>query len=229
MKATIPIRRRHPAAAGAVLLALLFASAAPANAQEATFHACYVPNVGAVYLIKVTGLPENCLSTSHVEISWTDGSAEALPDGSIVTAKIADGAVTTPKLADGVVTTPNLLDGAVTAPKLVDGAVTTSKLGDEAVTAPKLADGAVTATKLAGVIKRRSTLVDVANGATGTAEVVCEPGEVFLGGGGGFLGGEMDAAVTFAGDVNGIWKVHGVNKAGGIRQLEAQVHCLAAG
>jgi hypothetical protein len=77
------------------------------QAQEAqTFHACYVPQVGAMYLINLPGLPEECLSENHVAISWTEGE------------ELADGAVTTEKLAEGAVTTAVLADGAVTGPKL---------------------------------------------------------------------------------------------------------------
>src|SRR5204863_2444466 len=72
----------------------------PAAAQTpTTFHACYVPSVGAMYMIKLTGLPPGCLAAAHVEVSWTEGGTSA--DGSITTAKLADGAVTTVKLADG--------------------------------------------------------------------------------------------------------------------------------
>jgi hypothetical protein len=43
-----------------------------------TITACFVPIVGAIYLIKVPGLPSACLGPTHVEISWTDG---AIPFG----------------------------------------------------------------------------------------------------------------------------------------------------
>jgi hypothetical protein len=93
------------AASVAVALAALFAG--PAGAQGTTYTACYVPSVGAVYLIKRSGLPSACLSTAHVEFSWTEGGAVA--DGSVTTAKIVDGAVTTAKIAAG--TSVDLLQG----------------------------------------------------------------------------------------------------------------------
>jgi hypothetical protein len=57
----------------AVITGLLLAR--PAAAQTpTTYQACYVPSVGALYLIGLPGLPTACLSASHVPISWTDGS-----------------------------------------------------------------------------------------------------------------------------------------------------------
>ena len=76
------------AATTLALLAML--QAAPAASQATTFFACYIPSVGAIYLIKLAGLPQACLSTSHQQISWTEGGPP--PDGSVTTAKLADGA-----------------------------------------------------------------------------------------------------------------------------------------
>lgn len=137
-----------PLTAGMGLL-LYSVMAATASAQQAvTFTACYVPNVGAIYMIKQPGLPENCLSTSHAEISWVD-TGGVLADGSIVTVKLADGAVTTAKIDDLAVTVEKLAGGAVTTEKLAVGAVTTDRLAAGAVTTDRLAVGAVTEARLA--------------------------------------------------------------------------------
>ena len=96
-------------------LALILALSAPwtVQAQEAqTFQACYVPDVGALYLINLPGLPEACLSENHEPVSWTEG--EDLADGAVSTAKLADGAVTAEKLVDGAVTPEKLADGILT-------------------------------------------------------------------------------------------------------------------
>jgi len=114
-------------------VALLLALGTTLSAQGATFNACYVPNVGAIYLIRIAGLPQNCLSSSHVEISWTDGSMN-VPDGSIITVKLADGSVTTVKLADLAVTAAKLAVGAVGTAQLADGAVTSAKLAADVPT-----------------------------------------------------------------------------------------------
>ncbi len=57
----------------AVLGGLLGARVGSAQAPT-TYQACYVPSLGAIYLIGLPGLPSACLSTSHVAISWTDGA-----------------------------------------------------------------------------------------------------------------------------------------------------------
>jgi hypothetical protein len=168
-------------------VALGLGLANPAAAQTpTTFNACYVPVVGAVYLIKQTGLPNACLATAHVEITWTQGPGEPadgtitavkLADGAVVTLKLADGAVTAAKLAAGAVGTAQLADGSVTSAKLGpdvgesvlgDGAVTTAKLADAAVSTAKVADGAVTAAKLApGIGTGTVTGVTAGSGLTG--------------------------------------------------------------
>lgn len=63
---------RIPVLTGAIVL--LLQGATGLTAQEAqTFHACLVPEVGALYMTQAPGLPAKCLSPSHVAISWTDG------------------------------------------------------------------------------------------------------------------------------------------------------------
>ncbi len=98
--------RRELPLAGLVSIGLLAGIASSARAQ-AVHTACYVPAVGAVYLILKTGLPTACFS-GHVQITWTDGT-------------IADNAVTSAKIADGAVNTADLANGAVTASKLASG------------------------------------------------------------------------------------------------------------
>jgi hypothetical protein len=104
------------------------------QAQQ-TFEGCYVPAVGAIYLVNRLGLPDACLSETHMPVSWTDGGG------------LADSSVTGLQLATDAVATAHLQDGSVTSAKLGDD-VGSTILGDGAVTMAKIADGAVSQAKL---------------------------------------------------------------------------------
>jgi len=80
--------------------------------------------------------PSNLLTVVGQAIDRADVAVrqdQAVPDGSVTTAKLEDGAVTTAKITDGAVTTAKLADGAVTTAKLADRAATGSKLGSDVV------------------------------------------------------------------------------------------------
>ena len=69
-----------------ILAALLLTVVPRGAAAQETFTACFVPEVGALYLISATGangLPTQCLSTNHVEISWTDGQTGVTDHGAL--------------------------------------------------------------------------------------------------------------------------------------------------
>src|SRR5690606_27124892 len=104
----------------------------------------------ALYVIRLAGLPDQCLAAGHVEITWSEGGPVEIADGAVSTAKLADAAVTAAKLADGEVTAAKLAAAAVTTTALANGSVTAAKLAAGGVTTPALADGSVTAAKLAG-------------------------------------------------------------------------------
>lgn len=72
-----------------------------------------------------------------------------VPNGSIVTDKLADNSVTSSKIADGAVATNDLANGAVTSAKIADGTIATGDLADSSVATAKIADSAVTAAKIA--------------------------------------------------------------------------------
>jgi hypothetical protein len=117
--------------ATAMAATLSAALAAPAAGQTpVVFSACYVPSVGALYMIKQQGLPQACLSSAHAEVSWRDGSWE-LADGAVSGAKIADGAISGAKIADG----------AISGEKIGPAMVSSSHIGDGQVTQTKLAPG----------------------------------------------------------------------------------------
>jgi hypothetical protein len=149
-----------------VLVATLAATPGQAQTPQ-TFNACYVPKFGAMYLIKLSGLPSECLSTSHVEITWTEG-AGGIADGSVTTSKLADGAVTTAKLADQAIATSKLSMGAVTADRLANGAVTGAHVVDASLTGADLAPNSVGTSQLvdAGV-----TTADIQDGAITSSKI----------------------------------------------------------
>lgn len=97
-------------ALAAVALAALVSMPAGADAQ--TFDACYVPEVGAIYLINQTGLPTQCLASSHVPVSWSEGglisitAGDGLTGGEVTTTGVlgvnfdSDGSATTVARSD---------------------------------------------------------------------------------------------------------------------------------
>ena len=106
---------------GLLVLTLTVAGAGGA-AGQASFDACYVPTVGAIYLIKQTGLPSACLAQAHVQFTWASGGVIA--DGSVTTIKLADGAVTPAKLSFNPATQPEL--NAVTTALAASGTINTT-------------------------------------------------------------------------------------------------------
>ncbi|MGA7306600.1 MAG: hypothetical protein WBW88_17110, partial [Rhodothermales bacterium] len=70
--------------------------------------------------------------------------AQAVPDGSITSDKLAGGAVTTDKIQDGGLDAGAIADGAITPGKLIDGAITAVKMADDAVGTGTIIDGSVT-------------------------------------------------------------------------------------
>jgi hypothetical protein len=81
---TLLRRKTHRAAS---LIAVLTIAAAPRSAAAQQVNACYVPSVGAVYLIGLPGLLTACLP-SHLPVTLGGG---ALADGSVTAVKLADG------------------------------------------------------------------------------------------------------------------------------------------
>ena len=66
-----------------------------AVAQGGPFSACYVPAVGAMYLIKRTGLPAACLVPAHLEIGWSDGAGAGTLTGVTAGPGLTGGTITT--------------------------------------------------------------------------------------------------------------------------------------
>jgi trimeric autotransporter adhesin len=60
---------------GLAIVAILLA---PRPAAAQAFTACYVPDLGALYLIGLEGLPDGCLAESHVQVSLSEGGGIAV-------------------------------------------------------------------------------------------------------------------------------------------------------
>jgi hypothetical protein len=153
------------------IVALLMTQPDVSVAQNSrTFAACYVPDVGAVYLVGEPGLPDACLSANHEKIQWSEsgGGVVTILDGSVTTDKLADEAVTGAKIADATIQADDIVDGTITAAKLEPGVIAgvqpgsigTTELADAAVTSTKLASGAVGAVNMAARAVRNLTIQD---------------------------------------------------------------------
>jgi len=166
------------------LLSMLpgLALSAPAEAQssERTFTACWVPEVGVVYLIREAGLAEECLSEAHEEFSWTEGAGgiPELTEGSVTTDVLADASVTAEKLRGDAVSSEKIAPRSIASDDLALGAVGAEELADDAVGEAKLADGAVTAPKIENGAVAGSHIADgavasshIADGAVAAADL----------------------------------------------------------
>lgn len=67
----------------AVALALGLALPGTVQAQSTTYTACYVPDVGAVYMIGQQDTPSSCLESSHVEFSWSSDTSAVSDHGNL--------------------------------------------------------------------------------------------------------------------------------------------------
>lgn len=139
--------------AAVVALVALAGHGDPAAAQESaqTFRACLVPQVGAMYLIGLEGLPAECFSGEHREISWTEGGSpndatvdtDALQDASVTTAKIAPGAVTTTQISPSAITTAEIADRTIQASDIALRAITGAQVANESLGGNKLTRNSV--------------------------------------------------------------------------------------
>src|SRR2546423_3304075 len=149
-----------------VLAAALMSIAGVAMGSAQAVNACYVPNVGAIYLVGLTGLPTACLSTSHVAIALGGAS---LPDGSVSTAKIVDGAITGPKIGHAAVGAGNIASGAIQPGNIAAGAVMPGNLAPNAVGTGQIAPNAVGSSQIAAGAVGSAQVADNSLGATDLA------------------------------------------------------------
>jgi hypothetical protein len=167
----------------------------------------------------------------------------------IVTGKIKKEAVTEGKVKAGAIGNSRLGAAAVTAPKIAANAVTNPAIANGAVNAAKLAPGAVSAAQLApgsigagqlGALNLRTETAAVANNTSGSANVVCNPGERVISGGGAwgafgeglsFLSSRpikslADVGTMANGETPTGWRSSGFNKSGAANSIQVYVICL---
>ncbi len=116
-------------------------------------------------------------STQNVvdQIGKTPG---LIPDGTIVTAKLADEAVTADKIANNTITEAQLADTAITGGKIANTTITATQLASDAVTTAKINAGAVTTTELGADAVDGTKIADdaigsehIADDAVGSAQI----------------------------------------------------------
>jgi len=89
--------------------------------------------------------------TPRVQLGSVPFAVQALtvPDGSVMTAKLADSAVTSTKIQDGQVSNADLANNVINSAKIQDGQVKTADLANNAVTSTKIKDGEIQTADLA--------------------------------------------------------------------------------
>lgn len=99
------------------------------------------------------------------------GTATAVVDGVISSAKLAANAVATAHLIDGAVTSSKLAEGSVASGKIADGGIVSGKLATDSVSAATIQAGSVTTAKLgAGSV----VTAKLSDGAVTTAKLAPE-------------------------------------------------------
>lgn len=108
--------------------------------------------------------PDQRLSSSAYALMGAN-----VPDGAILTAKLADGAVTGAKIAGGTIAAGNLAANSINSSHIIDGQVQTADLAANAVTSAKVQDGTLLGADLAeGTVGTRELANIVALGRSNT-------------------------------------------------------------
>lgn len=155
---------------------LTLATTARSGAAQATFTACYVPDVGAMYLVGVPGLPPTCLSKAHEQIKWSESG-----NGTVT---IQNGSVTTTKLANNAVTAEKIAHDAVESRHIRDGTVGAEQVASESLDGKNIAPKSIRAEDIAYHYRLSApNAVSVAAGASLTITTGCAVGREVLGGG----------------------------------------------
>jgi len=134
---------------------------------------------GSISDSSVSGNVELLTDKGEIINATVSNNLFEIPDGSIVTVKLANKAVTEEKLADGSVTTIKLKDGVITSGKLEEGTVLTEHIANNAITSFKIADGSITTTKILDNIittpklaNQAVTSIKLADGSVVSAKII---------------------------------------------------------
>lgn len=185
------MKKLSPRALPTVVTMLLAISlGAPEIEAQTTFTACRVPDVGAIYMIGVSGAPSACLDAAHIEFSWTEGGG-TLSEGSVTTTEIADGTIATVDIGAGAVTSAEIADGTVAAADVDDTSVQ-RRVSSSCVAGSYIraigSDGTVTCQQdsAPSILGYAHTSADFDIPASATNEIIeadCPTGTVLLSGG----------------------------------------------
>lgn len=91
---------------------------------------------------------QTAMTANMANSATTAGTAMAVADGAITSAKLASGAVTSTAIASGAIGCDQLASDAVNSETIVDGSVTSADIADGAITTSKIANSSVTNAKL---------------------------------------------------------------------------------
>lgn len=148
-----------------------------------------------------------------------------------ITAKdIRTGAVGTRAVKNGSLAGTDIRNNSLGPRTIAEQSLDTSrfKTVPRARVAGTVAKNAIGASELGAVTRRFGRAANVANGATGKADVGCAKGEVVIGGGGRWSATApgLQLQSSYA-ERDGAWTAIGSNGSGAPRQLQAFAMCLA--
>jgi hypothetical protein len=179
---------------------------------------------------KLKRRPSPALVVSMIALFVALGSG-AYAASKIDTQDIKKKAVTGPKIDKDAIKSGKVKNGKLKGKDLADETISESKLGEGVVTTDKIQDAAVAAGKI-GPVEIRTNTVTVNVDTKDVVAVSCLPGEILLGGGGGFdivTAAPHPSVIMSQPQNNTTWRVRGFNPSLAFdRVLTVKAICLEA-